>query len=357
LLLDGILADTNLFMLYLAPVLLSAWYGGFSAGILAFVLGGIVAVVFDGSPALSFNSFDTARSVDLLLYLAVGGLIVFLPKSRRYTPDPASTNQRQLESEVMEGKRKAEISSHLLITEQHARVDAEKASALKTQFVAMVAHELRTPLTVIKGFSTSLLADDVTWTEEDKHQFLMIMDEEADKLNELVDQLLDLSQMQSGKLRIHVQEYALPEIFSLAYTDLETLAAKHQLIMDIPQDLPMIQADPMRLAQVLLNLVGNAAKYSPQNTSITVSAKSRNDSIQVDVADQGVGIPLKERKAVFEVFQQLDDVTGSFIKGSGLGLAICKGLVEAHGGTIWINEQSTPGTVVSFTLPVLPAQP
>jgi K+-sensing histidine kinase KdpD len=210
---------------------------------------------------------------------------------------------------VMEGKRRDEINSHLLITEQHARVDAENASALKTQFVAMVAHELRTPLTVIKGFSTSLLADDVTWTEEDKLQFLTIMDEEADKLNELVDQLLDLSQMQSGKLRIHVQEYALPEIFSLAHTDLETLAAKHKLVMDIPDDLPMIQADPMRLAQVLLNLVGNASKYSPLNTSITISAKNQINEIQVDIADEGAGIPVQDRKAVFEVFQQLDEVT------------------------------------------------
>jgi signal transduction histidine kinase len=123
------------------------------------------------------------------------------------------------------------------------------------------------------------------------------------------------------------------------------------LVLKITPDLPSVSVDGQRIAQVLTNLAGNAAKYSPPGTRITISAYPIENAIQIDVADQGIGIPAKEREHVFEAFRQLENESSNRARGAGLGLAICKGLVEAHGGKIWIQERAEPGTVVSFTIP------
>jgi two-component system sensor histidine kinase KdpD len=133
---------------------------------------------------------------------------------------------------------------------------------------------------------------------------------------------------------------------------LKEIINDHELVVDIPPDLPDIYGDEQPIGQVLINLVGNAAKYSPSNTPITISGRPTGGMIQIDVADQGIGIPLQEREHIFEPFYQLKGKSGVYMRGAGLGLAICKGLVEAHGGKIWIQDRPGPGTVVSFTLPV-----
>jgi signal transduction histidine kinase len=357
LLLDGSLADKNRFIIYLPAVLFSAWYGGFVPGVLAFLLGGIAGVIVYGLPVFNFNWSDSSNSLGLLLYFMAGGCMVFWVRAQENAHSQAAVKHHDLEREVLERTRIADQQSQLLIHEQHARAEADKSNAMKSQFVGMVAHELRTPLTLIKGFTSSMLAEDVIWEADDQHKFLQIIDEEADRLNELIDQLLDVTQMQAGKLRIHPLLYSFAEIISHTGSELEILAQNHQLILAISQDLPLIMADPQRLAQVLLNLVGNATKYSPPHTTITITAQQHASGIQVDVADEGAGIPLSQRTKVFEAYRQLDDGAVRSTKGSGLGLAICKGLVEAHGGTIWIGEQVAPGTLVSFMLPLSDSSP
>lgn len=352
LLLDSSLEDKNRFIIYLPAVLFSAWYGGFVPGVLAFLLGGIAAIMIYVSPAFTFQWADTSNSLGLLLYFVAGGCIVFWARAQSNFQAQVVLKQQVLEGEVMERKRSAEQHALLLAHEQRARAEADKSNAMKSQFVGMVAHELRTPLTLIKGFASSMVAEDVVWALDDQHKFLHIIDEEADRLNELIDQLLDLTQIQSGKLHIHTLFYSLAEVFAHARSEMESLAQKHHLTVILPKDLPIIMADPQRLAQVLLNLVGNAAKYSPPDTSITITARMKGAVIQVDVADEGAGIPLEQRKMVFEAYRQVNDVIWRSIKGSGLGLAICKGLIEAHGGSIWVGAQDTPGTVISFTLPI-----
>jgi two-component system sensor histidine kinase KdpD len=349
--LDGALEDKNRFIIYLPAVMFSAWYGGFGPGVLAFFLGGIAGILVYISPAFTFNWADTSNSLGLLLYFAAGGCIVFLAQAHRSALNQAEIKQHQLEAEMLQRKQLADQHAQLLVREQAARSEADKSNAMKSQFVGMVAHELRTPLTLIKGFASSMLAEDVTWQAADQHHFINIIDEEADRLNDLVDQLLDLTQIQAGQLRIHTQQFSLPEVISNAQGELDSLAKNHRLTLALSPDLPLIWADPKRLAQVFLNLVGNAAKYSPPNTSITITAQKQGSGIQVDVADEGSGIPLQHRTRVFEAYRQLDDVKWQSSKGSGLGLAICKGLIEAHGGTIWIGEKATPGTIISFTLP------
>ncbi len=239
-----------------------------------------------------------------------------------------------------------------LAAEAQARHEAEQANALKLKFLAMISHELRTPLASIKGFATTLLAEDVQWQIANQQDFLRTIDEETDKLGDLIEQLLDLSRLEAGTLRIVPKLQTLAQVIETALAQLQAITVNHHLVLNVPHDLPLIRVDAERIGQVLTNLVGNAARYSPAQTTITVAAQSVNTMIQIDVVDQGPGIPAQARARVFEPFQQIDRPPTNRRGGAGLGLAICKGLIEAHNGSIWVQEQSSPGTTVSFTLPV-----
>lgn len=242
--------------------------------------------------------------------------------------------------------------ARLYEAEMHARQVAEKANMLKMQFLGMISHELRTPLASIKGFTTTLLAQDVVFSPERQRTFLTVIDVETNKLTELVEQLLDLSRLQAGALRIEAIPQPFEALLDAAQVQLQTITQQHQLVMHIPNNLPPIIVDTQRVAQVLVNLVGNAAKFSPQESEITIKASDVGDYIQIDVSDGGIGIPLAERDTVFEAFRQVERKTAHQRLGAGLGLAICKGIIEAHGGRIWIEPQ-TVGTTISFILPVV----
>jgi PAS domain S-box-containing protein len=251
--------------------------------------------------------------------------------------------------DITERKQVEQARTALLEREQEARKAAEEANELKLKFLAMISHELRTPLTSIKGFTSTLIAPDVRWEEQQQQEFLMIMDEEADKLTDLVEQLLDVSRLQAGTLRIKTSPQAVLDIVGTAIAQLEATTTNHQLLLDIPNNLPRVMADNHRIAQVLVNLVDNAAKYSPPHTRITVAAHRVDGMVQIDVSDEGEGIRPDDRLSVFEAFRQIDRQTRQ--RGAGLGLAICKGLIETHGGQIWIQDKPI-GTMISFTLPI-----
>jgi signal transduction histidine kinase len=277
------------------------------------------------------------------------GLLSLHFKSRRVATAEDLLHVRGLVSEAAV----AINNTRLLEVEGRARREAEQADNLKLKFLAMISHELRTPLTSIKGFATTLLAEDVAWDVESQSDFLKTIDSEADKLGDLIDQLLDLSRIEAGTLRIAPQSQTLQAIIETAKNQLLALTHQHELMFDLPVDLPEVIADRQRVAQILTNLVGNAAKYSPLGTLISVSAHLTGKTVQIDVMDQGPGIPVQDRGRVFEAFRQLDVKTDHRARGAGLGLAICKGLVQAHGGQIWIQDTTAPGTTISFTLPVV----
>jgi signal transduction histidine kinase len=239
----------------------------------------------------------------------------------------------------------------LLEQEQAARQEAERAVAMQRVFLGMISHELRTPLASIKGFASTLLATDTTFDPDQQREFLQIIDEEADKLTNLIEQLMDVVQMQAGTFRVEPARVTFEHILEKALPQLKTLAAHHRLAITLPADLPPVDADLQRIGQVLVNLVGNAAKFSPPNTEITLSALRAGDFVQINVSDEGAGIPPSERPFVFEVFHRVLSETKRQ-PGIGLGLTICKGLVQAHGGRIWIEDRVGPGTTIAFTLPV-----
>jgi signal transduction histidine kinase/PAS domain-containing protein len=290
------------------------------------------------------------RSLIILPLVAGGewyGLLSLHFNSKRMTNKDDLRHMRGLVDEAAIAIR----NIHLLEEEAEARREAEKANELKLKFLAMISHELRTPLTSIKGFSTTLLADDIDWPPAKQRDFLQTIDEESDKLGDLIEQLLDMSRMEAGILRISPRKQSLNDIFIASEPQLRAVTAGHMLVLKITPDLPLVTIDGQRIAQVLTNLAGNAAKYSPLQTSVTISAYPLDNAIQVDVTDQGIGIPPKDREQVFEAFRQLENKASNRTRGAGLGLAICKGLIEAHGGKIWIQDRSDPGTVVSFILP------
>lgn len=242
----------------------------------------------------------------------------------------------------------------LLKIEEESRHEAEHANEIKTEFLAMISHELRTPLTSIIGFTTTLMAEDVTWEPQEQREFIQTIQQESFSLQELIDHLLDLSRLEAGRLPIQFKSHLLHEIIQEALPQLHILTTGHHFSVHISDNLPPVYVDDKRIAQVVVNLVRNASTYAPKGSEINISANLRGNLIQVNVNDQGPGIPPSERKRVFQAFRRGVAEEGGASKGAGLGLAICKGLIEAHGGRIWIKNKTLPGTTVSFTVPLVP---
>ncbi len=233
--------------------------------------------------------------------------------------------------------------------ERLARADAEKANEAKIKFLGIISHELRTPLTSIKGFSSTLLTSDVKLSPERQQQFIGIIDDEADKMRELTEQLLQLSTLQAGALPIQLQLGQVNDAISAYHVQLNALAINHKLALDLSTDLPFVMLDTIRIGQVLTNLVGNAVKFSPPQSEIILTTRVHNEYVHVDVSDKGSGISPEDREVIFEAFRQLESRP---TKGVGLGLAICKGIINSHQGEIWVAENQLPGTTISFTLPI-----
>jgi len=249
-------------------------------------------------------------------------------------------------------KARAELEERAALLEA-AKERAEEADRLKTAFLATVSHELRTPLASIKGFATTLLADDVVWDADSQRDFLQTIDQEADRLTELISQLLDMSRLEAGTLRIERELCHLPDILTRIEERLGALTARHQLVLEVAPDLPALNVDPVRISNVLTNLVENAAKFAPAGTKITVTARAKGGQIVIGVADEGPGIAPEHQEHLFERFYRVDNEITRNMPGTGLGLAICKGLIEAHGGRIWVESEPGRGARFYFTLPLI----
>ncbi|MBI9049814.1 MAG: PAS domain-containing protein [Anaerolineaceae bacterium] len=241
----------------------------------------------------------------------------------------------------------------LLEIEAESRHEAERANEIKTEFLAMISHELRTPLTSIIGFTTTLLADDVVWDPEEQHDFIQTIQHEADRLQELIDHLLDLSRLEAGMLPIAMEPHTITEIIEDVLPQFKILTHYQTLSLHFPDNLPLVNVDAKRIGQVLVNLVRNASIYAPKETEISLTSIVRANYLQINVSDQGPGIPKNEHKKVFKAFHRGTNIETGLAQGAGLGLAICKGLLEAHGGRIWIRKKNTPGTTISFTIPLV----
>jgi signal transduction histidine kinase len=234
---------------------------------------------------------------------------------------------------------------------------ADDAGLLST-----LAHEMRTSLTAIKGCSTALLADEIALSPEAQREFLQIIDQECDVLQELVHNLLESSRIDAGQLRLERQPVRLSRLVEAAIRQVAH-TPQHRFLVEL-EELPIVDADPARIEQVLRNLLDNAVKYSPQGGMIVVRGElrerasfaetERQGEVVVSVADQGMGIAPEHLNRLFEKFFRVESEVGRRVNGTGLGLPIARAIVEAHGGRIWAESKLGQGSTFTFTLPLGP---
>lgn len=227
-----------------------------------------------------------------------------------------------------------------------------EANRLKAELVSILGHEMRTPLTSIKGYSTALLMEEADFSSQTQREFLRIIDEECDVLQNLIRDLLESSIIDAGLLRIELQPVRISRLVESVVNDISHHSRDHQLVLDFPDDCPIVDADPERVAQVLRNLLDNAIKYSPEGGLVVVRAELDEDEIIISVSDQGVGIAPDDLNRLFEKFFRVKSGLGRHVVGSGLGLPISRAIVESHGGRIWAESRVGQGTTLYFTLPL-----
>jgi PAS domain S-box-containing protein len=231
-----------------------------------------------------------------------------------------------------------------------AEVEADRA---KTEFVSMVSHELRTPMTSIKGYTDLMLMESVGPLTDPQEKFLSIVRNNVDRLTMLVDDLLDISRIESGRLDLAPEPMSLQEAVARVVTSMKARANEKGILLrsELSPDLPMVRADPDRLAQILTNLVGNACQYTPSGGEVVVVAQSRGAEVHVCVRDTGIGISAADRDKIFDRFFRADSPEVQGTPGTGLGLPIVKSLVQMHGGEIWVESTPGEGSRFTFTLP------
>jgi len=238
-----------------------------------------------------------------------------------------------------------------------------EADRLRSELLANISHELRTPLGLIKVFCTTLLREDVEFDGETQQEFLRDIREETDKLEDLVDNLLDLSRIQDGRLRLDkgptdISQLARKVIkaMQIQLTQPAGTGRQHRLVYDFFPDPLVATVDAKCIEQVLRNLLSNAIKYSPGGGTITIQGREDGEHLLIRISDQGVGIPAEELEKIFERFYRVENEITQTVRGAGLGLPVCRGIVEAHGGRMWAESTPGRGSTLCFTLPLEPDQ-
>lgn len=256
-------------------------------------------------------------------------------------------------------KRRAEEAERLYHELQDAFEKASRAEALKqseklkSALLDAVTHDLRTPLTSIKASVTMLIEEHlqdsihITLEREGRGELLEVINEETDRLNDFIESMVELARIEAGEFSLRKTQCEVEEIISNAWQRAENLTARHQVKINLEEFLPTLSVDSKAIAEVVYNLLENAAKYSPKNSTIVIEAKRIDGKIRFSVEDEGKGVAQMEREKVFQKFYRADKTA----KGFGMGLAIARGIVEAHGGRIWI-EDGEIGSRFVFDLPL-----
>jgi len=273
---------------------------------------------------------------------------------RKRAEEEIQDKNEQLDTQNEELRSQAEE----LMTQQQELIEkteeVARANQLKSEFLTHMSHELRTPLNVIIGFSQLMMDEVPGKINEEQQQCLNDVLDSSQHLLNLINEVLDLSRIESGRVELKLENVALPEVIaSLTRTMMPVLTSKKQsLDVEVEEGLPPVYTDEGKLAQVLLNLVGNAAKFTPEGGKLRVEAVKKGDWCQVSVIDNGVGIKEEDRERIFEPFCQLENPLAREKNGSGLGLTLVKQIVERYGGQIWVESEYGRGSRFIFTLPL-----
>jgi two-component system sensor histidine kinase KdpD len=265
----------------------------------------------------------------------------------RAAPAISSGEKRLLQTFASQGALALE-RAWLAQAESRARV-LEESDRLKSVILSSVSHELRTPLSTIKAAASSLRGKEVNWDSPARMDLIAAIDDEADHLNMLVGNLLDMSRIESGALKPKREWNILSEIVGSVLARMRHQAEEHRIEIDVSEDLPLVPVDYVQMEQVFTNLLSNSLKYAPANTVVGIHARVEDESIRVQVSNQGPQVPPEHLERIFDKFYRI--TAADRVTGTGLGLSICKGIIEAHGGRIWA-ENVPSGLAFNFTLPL-----
>lgn len=285
---------------------------------------------------LGLPLFISEDKVGVLVFGRFGGPL--------YTPD-------QIRLAEFIGSHISKLLEHQKLVEQVANLEAERRlRKLQGDFIANVSHELRTPLGFIKGYATTLLREDAIWDKNTRREFLLYIDEETDRLSELIDDLLDSSRLQAGTMHMELRPLSLDQLLQdIAIRALSRYPGLQVQLQVMPEI--VVNADPQRLAQVFENIISNAVKYAP-GSPVLVNVERLNDRVHISMEDNGPGIAAEHLPHLFERFYRVnDDVNKDH--GTGLGLYICHEIILAHQGEIGVESELSRGTIFHIYLPVL----
>lgn len=309
------------------------------------------ATAADDAPLTVVQAFATRAPVDeaaLSLPLAIGpsvvGILYVRPQEGTRLPEATKRLLKTFAGQV------ASFVERLRLQQDAAEMEAlRRTDELKTALLSAVSHELRTPLASIRMTATALMKQDVRWSGADRLEMLESIDGAAARLSRLVGNLLDLSRLEAGVLQPDKQWCDLREVVTSAVDHLRAaLGERHAVEVSLSSDLPLVLLDFIHIENVVLNLLENAARHSLEGTPIRITARRQGADAVVEVANEGPTIPPEAAERIFDRFYTLPGSSGL----AGLGLAICKGLVEAHGGRIWVETPGEPGARFAFALPL-----
>ena len=350
--------STTVALTFLIVVLFTALFWGSRPALLASVLAMLSFNFFFLPPLYTFSIAHPQNWVALTVFFTTAVAVGQLSARAKQRAEEAESGRREIERLYSELRDAFERASHAEALRQ-----SEK---LKTALLDAVTHDLRTPLASVKASITTLLDEargplngepPVVLDKESRLDMMEVIDQESDRLNQFIGDLIELARIEAGELQLRPRWGAVDEIVTTALTRAEPLTAQHNIEIEIEKELPVVRVDDRAVSEVVYALVDNAAKYSSPNTTIRISARLVDDGmVHMAVEDQGRGIAPELRDRVFDKFFRAmrdGDVTTRNPSGTGMGLAIAKGIVEAHNGQIWIeNGFNDRGTRVCFTLPI-----
>lgn len=294
-----------------------------------------------------------------LLYDIPNGLLVeqnhsFIPEALLYKKDGTKIYLNATSAPLRHPAEPSLILGQIVVFHTwNNSFDEQRKSS--DDFVSTVSHELRTPLTSIKGFAETLIQSADKLKEQDKKRYLMIIKDQADHLTRLVEDLLFVSRLDNHKVHMAIRELELKKHVDKVCEAMSNQAGGRVIVYDFESGLPHILSDSDRLEQVLSNLISNALKYSPDNSTITIKAgfMPKKDKVKVSVINQGSAIPKDDQELIFNRFSRLDNPLTRQTKGTGLGLYITKSLVQVMKGEIWLEKSDSKETIFSFTIPIV----
>lgn len=275
-----------------------------------------------------------------------------------YLTKPINLDELVLRVQKVLDEKQRFVSMKEYITQlEKANQELKRVDEMKSEFVSVASHELRTPLTTIKNAVQLVLKGKAGEVNDTQANFLMMAEKNINRLTNILNDLLDLSKIEAGKMGMKFEELDLRVSIDFILSSLNPQAhgKSIRLEMKVEKDLPFVYGDREKVEQILTNLIGNAVKFTPEGGKVTVSARLSDrvkNAVGISVHDTGIGIPEDQMEKVFEKFHQVESPLHHSATGTGLGLAITRGLVEAHQGKIWVESELEKGSTFTFTLPL-----